>query len=152
MCTCIIHICVLQCQEKCAMCNQKKKKNLQTKKGDIRGQGWIYFWHFTARRTNKRLAWLDSLTTLHVIASFILLCFYLYTEIANTLLEICNIQSLKFSYPYLVVILREDGRSYSERSSPGMVGQIRSWAPPEGAKIHQHGIKTENYSSYQGVS
>jgi hypothetical protein len=44
------------------------------------------------------------------------------TEIANALLEICNVQSLKFSYPYLVVVLWEDGRSYSERSLPGMVG------------------------------
>lgn len=44
------------------------------------------------------------------------------TEIANALLQICNVQSLKFSYPYLTVVLWEDGRSYSERSLPGMVG------------------------------
>jgi hypothetical protein len=42
--------------------------------------------------------------------------------IANKLLDICNVESLVFSYPFLTVVIRNDGRSYEKRSLPGRVG------------------------------
>jgi hypothetical protein len=42
--------------------------------------------------------------------------------IANRLLDLCNVESLVFSYPYLTVVIRNDGRSYEKRSLPGRVG------------------------------
>jgi hypothetical protein len=66
------------------------------------------------------------------------------TEVANALLEICNVQSLKFSYPYLVVVLWEDDRRYSERSLPGMVG-------PWSTTYHHGGSFWDEESLAQGI-
>jgi hypothetical protein len=45
--------------------------------------------------------------------------------IANRLIDICNVQHLIFSFPYLTVVIRSDGRIYKGHSLPGRVG---SWA------------------------
>jgi hypothetical protein len=42
--------------------------------------------------------------------------------IANRLLDLCNVESLVFCYPFLTVVLKNDGRSYEKHSLPGRVG------------------------------
>jgi hypothetical protein len=43
-------------------------------------------------------------------------------QIANYLLEICNVKTLVFSYPFLVVVLHDgDGKTYANTSLPGIV-------------------------------
>lgn len=42
--------------------------------------------------------------------------------IANRLLDLCNVESLVFGYPFLTVVLRNDGRSYEKHSLPGRIG------------------------------
>jgi hypothetical protein len=45
--------------------------------------------------------------------------------IANKLMDVCNVQRLIFSFPLLTVVIRNDERTYEQRTLPARVG---SWA------------------------